>query len=77
MSNLKPCPFCGEIPFATKKIGNYGPRVSCKNSECRMSDMNSFHIDAWNTRTPVDPDQAMISNIELHNTPLREKGDES
>ena len=36
-----------------------------------MSDMNSFHIDAWNTRAPITPDQAMINNIESHNEPLR------
>lgn len=73
MSNLKPCPFCGEIPFATKKIQGYGSRVSCKNRECRMSDMDSFHIDAWNTRAPINPDQVMRDNITTHNESLRER----
>ena len=49
-NKLKPCPFCGEEPEATKKIQGYGPRISCKNNHCRMSALNSMNTGDWNGR---------------------------
>tara|TARA_R110000850_G_scaffold11976_4_gene40719 strand:- start:5081 stop:5434 length:354 start_codon:yes stop_codon:yes gene_type:complete len=51
VSELKACPFCGFKPKKTKKIQEYGPRVTCKNYNCRMADMKSFSVEDWNKRT--------------------------
>lgn len=50
-SALLSCPFCGEAPHVTKKLEQYGPRFSCKNSKCRLGNIiGSFSEKDWNTR---------------------------
>ena len=72
MTELKPCPFCGKAPKATKQIQGYGPRVSCQNYwDCRMSALDSMDIKAWNRRAPINKDQAIKDSLEQRNDKLR------
>ena len=56
--DIKPCPFCGEIPKITKVGKLYYLR--CCNINCTANPMSTpFYdkqeaIEAWNTRTPED-----------------------
>lgn len=46
---LKPCPFCGEIPSVTH--GSWTTSVRCSNRQCECSGV-SFLIALWNKRPP-------------------------
>jgi len=58
MQELKPCPFCGVVPFA--RILSYKDRtfeVCCQNPKCCMAitgprPTRDAAIAAWNRRTP-------------------------
>ena len=83
MSNLKPVAYyltatCGDEELITATEYDEYDYYRDKH----MYDLNNtplyaipegYHIVPI---APITPDQAMISNIELHNEPLREKGDE-
>jgi Lar family restriction alleviation protein len=63
MAELKPCPFCGEIPkieiftdmFERKKYG-----IECHGSDCEINPMTAWYadendaIEAWNRRAEDD-----------------------
>ena len=52
---LKPCPFCGQIPKASVEYENYV--ISCQNKECLISALVCVDVEdkaeaiaAWNKR---------------------------
>jgi hypothetical protein len=53
MSELKACPFCGEIPETSKYgvLGNIG--VRCENINCSQHTGGFMFIETWNTR-PIE-----------------------
>ena len=57
MENLKPCPFCGEIPTVTHDAQNCETYViQCANGECACMPVTWWYltkeeaIEAWNRR---------------------------
>lgn len=54
MNELKPCPFCGDVPMLDKGHGYY--RVMCNNRECWILPKTDIYTkeetayDAWNER---------------------------
>ena len=73
MSELKPCPFCGN-DARFYKVDN---KVTCSNSSC-IASVKYTPIDDWNTRPIEDAQAAEIERlkarvIELSNALLVEK----
>lgn len=64
MSELKPCPFCGNNIIKTYNVGgNWGCACSACDGKTSFSDSEEQAITAWNTRpTPGDVD-GMIDKI--------------
>ena len=63
MSELKPCPFCGNEPVVE------GNLVACNNLNCPThdnywTDPMIFTCDQWNTRPIEDELQARIAELE-------------
>jgi len=59
MSDLKPCPFCGDVPVGRTIAGVHPPRwkVECRNEDCDMlvrAVDNVFEeaVALWNRRAP-------------------------
>ncbi len=48
MSELLPCPLCGDNPYVSAEVQGYGPRVMCQNHNCSMD--GSYNVDTWNQR---------------------------
>ena len=60
MEELKPCPFCGELPIQFVKDGL--TQIRCNNTQCWIVPATSFYTDrktaveAWNRRVqPAEP----------------------
>ena len=60
MSELKPCPFCGELPIQFVKDGL--TQIRCNNTQCWIVPATSFYTDrktaveAWEERAqPAEP----------------------
>ena len=58
MYDLKPCKFCGEIPFVCKyPNGLYGVECSfyaCNSVEVVMGDTKAEAVEAWNAEQEVE-----------------------
>lgn len=58
MSELKPCPFCGELPKLEYGNGIKKYWYVCENEKCSCQPLTYAHKNkgvvtrAWNTRTP-------------------------
>jgi len=60
MSELKPCPFCGEEPATRAGF------AICINDDCEQSNYwSGLDIDAWNTRPIEDALNARIVELEM------------
>ena len=71
MSEIKPCPFCGE-----PADDRYQRLAKCRNDKCLMNDWveddTLFHLDeSWNTRPIEDALIARITALEAENAALR------
>ena len=55
MSDLKPCPFCGEMPKVNEWTlkGITDKRCFCDNEKCPVYLSKTIAIDDWNTR-PIE-----------------------
>ncbi len=68
---LKPCPFCGEIPFVEwrnirQETNTY---LICKTEGCTAQNIHWDNDESWNTR-PIE-DELRAALVELHkNTDL-------
>ena len=66
MSELKPCPFCGE-----PADDRYNRLAKCSNKSCLMNhwvdDEDFFIDDDWNTRPIEDALRARIAELEADN----------
>lgn len=77
MSDLKPCPFCGEVPTIKNKSENLALFV-CRGEVCYGSGMwtcflredQDKAIAAWNARTPDPAVQALVEALELADAAL-------
>lgn len=59
MSELKPCPFCGEQAARVKSSGRWGYFVSCTCAAVGPSSKSRAEaIERWNTR--VEPKQGRL-----------------
>ena len=77
MSELKPCPFCGEEPeLFDFTDGRF--IVQCSNSDCDVYPYTSIHRDkadaiaAWNHRATVYTKPTTLSQLQADNAKLRE-----
>ena len=77
MSELKPCPFCGEEP----EIFDFTDGrfiVQCSNSDCDVYPYTKIHHDkadaitAWNQRATVYTKPTTLSQLQAENAKLRE-----
>ena len=75
MSELKPCPFCGEEPNVFSfNDGRF--IVECSNSDCDVYPYTSIHHDkadaiaAWNQRATVYTKPTTLSQLQAENTRL-------
>lgn len=59
MTELKRCPFCGEVP--EKMHGSYSTWVKCKNSECQNTGTQT--VNRWQTRPIEDELNARIAQL--------------
>ena len=66
MSELKPCPFCGEIPKVNDWTlkGITDKRCFCDNEKCPVYLSKTIAIDDWNTRPIEDALQSRIAELE-------------
>lgn len=78
MSELKPCPFCGEEPeIFDFKDGRFV--VQCSNPDCDVYPYTSIHRDradaiaAWNQRATVYAKPTTLSQLQAENDKLREQ----
>ena len=70
MSELKPCPFCGEEPATRAGF------AICINDDCEQSNYwSGLDIDDWNTRPIEDALNARIAELEAELTELKERFD--
>lgn len=60
-TELKPCPFCGELPSA-ESLGEDGYYICCGNIDCESMDVIS--PEAWNTRPVEDALQERAEKAE-------------
>ena len=70
MSELKPCPFCGELP---EKIFMTEWYAACKNYGC--PNYLILKLEAWNTRQLEDELSRKILQLEIQNENLRKLAD--
>lgn len=71
MGELKPCPFCGDMPETEHmpEIGGYF--VSCENGECSVNpsannggvDSEEAAIVAWNIRASDQQNEALLAQV--------------
>ena len=73
MSELKPCPFCGnEAQVNTWTMhGITESRCFCSNSDCPNS-VRTVALEQWNTRPIEDALHARIAELEAENNRLAE-----
>jgi len=66
MSELKPCPFCGEMPKVNTWTmhGITESRCFCDNEKCPVYLSKTIAIDDWNTRPIEDALNARIAELE-------------
>ena len=69
MSELKPCPFCGEMPIGQDD------RYMCSTLGCVMQE-NTISAKDWNTRPIEDALTARIAELEGFIDQLIEAGNE-
>ena len=68
MSELKPCPFCGELPIQFVKDGL--TQIRCNNTQCWIVPATSFYTDrktaveAWEERAQLENEPLTLE--ELH-----------
>lgn len=60
MTDLKPCPFCGNEPDSSRD-----EYIECVNRDCPIS-FQLFGIDEWNTRhiTRADIPEALVREVQ-------------
>ena len=69
MSELKPCPFCGELPI--EFIKDELTQIRCNNTQCWIVPATSFYTDrktaveAWEER--AQPDEPPVRCAECAN----------
>ena len=71
---LKPCPFCGEMPKVNDWTlkGITDKRCFCDNEKCPVYLSKTIAIDDWNTRPIEDALNARIAELEAHIAALEE-----
>ena len=74
MSELKPCPFCGELPIQFVKDGL--TQIRCNNTQCWIVPATSFYTDrktaveAWEERAqPADEPLVTCGECVKYQTP--------
>ena len=65
MSELKPCPFCGELPIQFVKDGL--TQIRCNNTQCWIEPATSFYTDR-KTAVEAWEERAQPANEPLTNT---------
>lgn len=72
MSELKPCPFCGEMPQVNTWMmhGITESRCFCDNEKCPVYLSKTIAIDDWNNRPIEDALNARIAELEAENERL-------
>ena len=76
MSELKPCPFCGEMPKVNTwtMLGITESRCFCDNEKCPVYLSKTIAIDDWNTRPIEDALQKRAERAEATVEKLIEAG---
>lgn len=73
MSEIKPCPWCGEQPLVRERSGSIAERetnIGCDNILCPMMPVAGFitselAIAAWNTRVRFPRKKRPMPRVEL------------
>ena len=65
MSELKPCPFCGNEPTVTNEFDDEVLFYGCtKDIDCPLYDAPFVNLENWNTRPIEDALNARIAELE-------------
>jgi len=67
MSELKPCPFCGDMPASMKAELDGKKRYGCKNCTPNLW----YTPERWNTRPIEDALNARVAELEAENAALK------
>lgn len=73
MSDLKPCPWCGEVPddpWRSKIFGGLTIECKCEMVVLPVGETKSDTIAAWNRRARTPLEQAAIAYVHRDTQPL-------
>ena len=73
MSEMKPCPFCGNEPTVTNEFDDEVLFYGCtKDIDCPLYDAPFVNLENWNNRPIEDALHARIAELEAENAMLKQ-----